>query len=376
MKLKNKVRQKLNRIWWYSTLLFRGDDLLTYKSCDYLIIGHDHDKSLRFNSKKCSPILDFLEGNMLLGRVEYLGKPGSKLKLDTFNSYKRVNIQYLLFKLLFILKGTGFADRAFWRFILKKTKPKCVLGIQIPPLLCMEATLMDIETINVQHGMIQSDIDYYKSINSDIELPSIFYCWDNISIKIARKKFKKQAFKEIGHPWHNQFLKSNYASTLYSRDLNYIKEVTNEKIAACISLQYDSEFNSNLIPKQVIDKLNHLKSHNYIFLVRFHPIAILSKGLKKLRNDFYENNKIKIDDCNIVDASCFPLPLLLPFMDVHLTKNSAVFLESQLYGIKTYYWDNDPDRLNEIKDYESLGALLFPISDLRLSKISDLRLSK
>lgn len=368
MKLKNQIRQKLTRIWWYSTLLFKGSDLFSLKLCDYLVVGHDHDKTFRFQSKQCSPILDFLETSYLDGNVEYIAKPGSKIKHSSFNTYRRVNVHYLIYRILFFVKGGDYAERAFWRFILNKTNPQYVLGIQIPPLMCMEATSRNIDTINLQHGMIQSDFDYYQYIKSDIELPSTFYCWDGISTEIGKNKFKNKEFKEIGHPLHNQFYNRNFAAEFYSKELKYLKEITKGKSVVCVSLQYDSKFNSNLVPKEVVETLNCLKSHDYIIAVRFHPIAIQLNGIEKLKSDFYVHNKLNFDDLNVIDASNFPLPLLLPFVNIHLTQNSAVFLESQIYGIKTYYWENDTKRLNELKDYEAFGALLFPIVEFDISK--------
>ena len=126
------------------------------------------------------------------------------------------------------------------------------------------------------------------------------------------------------------------------------------------------------LPKKVLYALHFLNENDCQILIRFHPVKLKTCGLSKVKRKFFDQTKLKIDNTNIHDVTHLPLPLILPLIDFHLTAFSAVFLEAEAYGIRSYYWTEQSYALKVINDYEVRGAKLLPFTKFNSELINSI----
>lgn len=73
----------------------------------------------------------------------------------------------------------------------------------------------------------------------------------------------------------------------------------------------------------------------YQWLIRLHPLTFKNKSeLKKFKSYLNEKFNFQIlKKINWFDATCFPLPIILKYVDFHITIESSVILDAELMNI-------------------------------------------
>ncbi|MCX8059001.1 MAG: hypothetical protein N3A58_06265 [Spirochaetes bacterium] len=339
---------------------------------------NDGDFGIKINNFYFSQIIDslkiyyFYEINFNKKFITIL-EPFSKKK-TLFNS-KKINFFHIVLKFIYKITKNDKLIVNFYKKILTNNNINKVIGIQPNEFICKASKLIGVEVYDIQHGFIQSSIRRYLKENSDsYKMPSGFIVFDKISEFILNNEIRKCKFVNffkvilIENPYYvffNNFenyiekLKdTNYYFNLidfYKKELNNINKIINkEKIKILITLQWDNS--SNIFLENIIDLINKIAEkdilrNKYQFFIRLHPLDL--SNLKKI--DYLKNKLNNYSD--FVDfkiSSNVPLFLILKYVDIHITRNSAVYLDCLNYKIKTYFVDSNISSDPEFVDYLNL----------------------
>ncbi|MGX5659521.1 hypothetical protein ACWKWV_07335 [Castellaniella ginsengisoli] len=318
----------------------------SFEKVDLLLTCHDVDRGSIVDGKPYAQITDsfafFAEMlgystltiakpySMLVGHRAH-GCPVSingKSLLMTLLSYSLLGIQRR--QLVLTLKTR------MWINLLRKTRPKLVVGVQPSEDLCAACKILGIKVYDAQHGVINSQHPWYTTRIKMLEkrlLPNGFLVWDETSKHgLSAAKEKGLDVLVIGHP---EFIR--YRHEKKSRfDATRIITEGQRPVHVLITLQwglgdiFSAPEEKGLMGNELIRAIKN-SDEKIKWHIRMHPVQ-MRKNYKKIYSDlllmFGDSKKIDIDD-----ATLNPLPIVLSSMDLHITYHSTVVIEAGWMGI-------------------------------------------
>ena len=330
--------------------LFHRNYIMKLKHVDVILTHQDADCAFIYNGTNYPPHIGSLIYNLEKLNMTWLviNGPSAQIhgRLHSFDAlsfnFSLAVTRYLsaLLKLVGVIKLSDYVKSIVWKFVLFRTKPILVIGIQPHPGLCIACMSSGIPVFDYQHGVINQSHWWYgieakkQPVN---HLPSGFLCWDQDSAEslLPWTTLKGIEVVSVGNLWIDRFIKNEKHDVLVSRSkrLNLLDE---NKINILVSLQWGLNIvhypSSDIwvMPSQLKIIIQET-SIKYNWLLRLHPKQQNDVHVKKyLEANFGSLKNVMWEECSMI-----PLPNVLMETDAHITDMSTVVTESYLFGIKS-----------------------------------------
>lgn len=331
---------------------WRYHELKKLGSADVLLICADGDRSYRFAGKKYAHLLDSVNELLMnkgLRTVTIADPYASVYGTQAFGNVVCINgmmarasyLHALIRRISTITTDNDPIIQA-WDKIIKKVKPRFIIGIQPSLELCFAAKQNNIWIADLQHGAL-SDTGYYglqyRSRVNQMGWPDCVLCWDKTSKAWLEKNLAGKVFAQmIGNPWFLRFIDNNPSDKLVKEAAAAMSHHKNDKPVVLVTLQWgqlQSAVNHEIgTSASLINYIKSKEGEKFTWWLRIHPVQLRGiEGqffLKKLSNEFNNNGNV-----SWTTASEHPLPLVLQHVDLHITLQSAVTIEAGWFGIKT-----------------------------------------
>lgn len=346
-------------------------DRQSYPEAKVLTIAHDNDRSLLYNSKWYSPIIDTLEDDLRQYDIECISVARiiSRIKGDL--SYGKAFSPEGAFARAFIVKRLqslwrtnrypySTMEEAIWGKIIDESKVQHVIAIQPSRELCVACHKRNVWVADIQHGVIADAHPWYgqsfRSQDPLEQLPHAFICWDKGSSSVIEKWAKTKGIDTfvIGNRWVRRFQYPQFQDPLVKTlqekfDAGGLNP--EQKPAILLALSWgEVNIPNGFMVDDVLHTIQHT-SNKYKWFIRLHPNQIKGfathEGIQFTK--FFEKN-LKCHAENYF-ATHTALPLLLNHVDIVLTWNSSVCIEAAQMGIKTALLDPRLRVNSKLEDY-------------------------
>ncbi len=280
-----------------------------------------------------------------------------KLKLHE-NTLKKLliiilNLPINLILLLFFQKFINL----FYYYLLEKTKAKYVLEIMPNISLCKACKKRDIKIMDIQHGAISLDHEWYlfrASQNPISNLkkysPTHYFVWDRESkeslIKIGNKA-NKIIITNIPKPNLNKSI---------SKELRELKQCFKSKLVL-VTLQYGKWYGknrNNVLPSEVVNALINVESTLIVF--KIHPMILKRERIEQAKNILSLRRHLN-KSSKIIISSNESLEQLIQISNLHITINSSSCIMASKYGIRTLIVDTNLDK-DQAKFYKRYKGII------------------
>ncbi|WP_318484965.1 hypothetical protein [Photobacterium leiognathi] len=354
-------------------ILIRIHNYKAFKNVDVLLTHQDADCALKIKDKAYPPHIGALIDELKKRNLTYIviNGPSAKIYGDNhyFNAYE-FNFSLLLTRTLsFLLDKINLSylgDKIKslpWRLILKRLQPKVIIGIQPHPGLCIASRNLNIDVYDYQHGVIDKKHWWYGGKCKTLPinwLPTGYLCWDQNSANalLELRNYSDSSCTVIGNLWVNSFKKNenNPLKNEFRTNLNFDKNKKN----VLVSLQWgleeyypDSDF---WVMPDTLKNIIKSRVSDTNWFIRLHPKQVYcdhaeaSKTLEYLQKEFGSLSNVEWSK-----STELPLPILLDYIDLHITDMSSVVIEAAMYGIRSAIMNPccSTGNLTNLYEYES-----------------------
>lgn len=163
-----------------------------------------------------------------------------------------------------ILKMKSLHLRRCWSEVIETTKPDVIIGIGLPQELLDESNIRGIQSIEIQHGIIDAStiLRYWPSAK-----PTKFLCWDEHTVRLAKEEGLNAV--NVGHPISlpdtEEVPPAKTIQGSISGDHEYF----------CVALSWglpNSEDPFGTLHPDLVQLVDNLVSLGYVPLFRVHPV--------------------------------------------------------------------------------------------------------
>ncbi len=270
-----------------------------------------------------SPIFLGLEWKMHVSnlRIHHLNKEYDNTHSPSFESY------------LWVFKLIGIDRKKAISITLKILNPKMLFLIDFDLELNFICNQLKVPVYYCQHGVInQNHFIWSNTSNCDFSV----LLWDKESGSVFDKKNKKFVVGNLFFEYLSSPASEVLRSLLYKEyDITFLRNNSKPKIL--VTLTWGNPDYDDFIPNEIIDSIRRNKN-NYHWLIRLHPCIWMDTSKlnffkKEFDNIFHTEDKDKIEWEN---SSKLPLPLLLEFIDYHVTIESSVIIDAAKLQIPSF----------------------------------------
>ena len=259
-----------------------------------------------------------------------------------------INLILLLFFQRFI--------NLFYCYLLEQTKAKYVLEIMPNISLCKECRKRDIKIMDIQHGAISLDHEWYLFRSNQHQLsnlkeysPTHYFVWDRES---------KESLIQMGNKANKIIItnipKPNLNKSI-SKELRELKKDFESKLVL-VTLQYGKWYGkkrNNVLPIEVVNALINMESTLIVF--KIHPMTLKRERKEQTKNVLFLRRHLN-KSSKIIISSNESLEQLMQISNLHITINSSSCIMASKYGISTLIVDSnlDKDQADFYKKYEGI----------------------
>ncbi len=334
-------------------------DHVRYACTEVVTIAHDNDRSLLYDGKYYSPLIDTIEDDLArLGiRCQSIARIISTIKghiaygnvVSPDGAFARALISKRV-KSLFSRGKYPFSqmEEKIWGKILDVTGARKVIGIQPSRELCAAAHKRDIWVADVQHGIIgEGHLWYgerYRANDPKEQLPDAFCCWDYGSQEVIERWASKKGIRAIatGNRWVARFqrpLPDDWLAAKLIERYRAEAAYVSGKPTILVSLTWGDVSVDNGFMFDGLRDVIQKTSDRIRWLVRLHPNQL--KGFAthegKRFPDYYRKNLAGHVEWSVTTRS--PLPVVLAHADLHISSFSSVGIEAAQMGVKSAMLD-------------------------------------
>jgi CDP-glycerol glycerophosphotransferase (TagB/SpsB family) len=234
---------------------------------------------------------------------------------------------------LFILGGIKHSARnrvlfRIYYIAISRYKPKIILGITLPPILCLAAHLNGVKTFEFQHGIgFKEEFDFQTVLQCS---PDLLLMWHETYTATALELGR--ASLTIGFPIERNQLKVS------QRPIPL--ELENSRVLITLSYSvYNSVDQFGYVHQQVADSIIQLNSIVEKITLRLHPAIEVDLEMIPWRRFSYrviKNSLLALfPEVNIEFSSEKPLADSLQENDIHISYKSSSIFEAAVLGVPT-----------------------------------------
>ena len=208
---------------------------------------------------------------------------------------------------------------SLWISLFLLVKPKIIFGIGIDQVILSVCKRMQIETVEVMHGLFDSVSSLFPFMNEpEIVKPGLFLGWHDDFTKMV---------ENLGIP----AVTIGYPNTLLQRIDPPLEDLPERKILVTLGWGYKVSVDLNgIMSPELYNYLEEIPSNNLKF--RLHPVSCNS------RKQILQNSKWlkkEFPDCSLVLPYDESLLESLSSCSFHVSHESSTFFEASLLGITT-----------------------------------------
>ena len=208
---------------------------------------------------------------------------------------------------------------SLWISLFLLVKPKIIFGIGIDQVILSVCKRMQIETVEVMHGLFDSVSSLFPFMNEpEIVKPGLFLGWHDDFTKMV---------ENLGIP----AVTIGYPNTLLQRIDLPLEDLRERKILVTLGWGYKVSVDLNgIMSPELYNYLEEIPSNNLKF--RLHPVSCNS------RKQILQNSKWlkkEFPDCSLVLPYDESLLESLSSCSFHVSHESSTFFEASLLGITT-----------------------------------------
>jgi hypothetical protein len=329
----------------------RIQELKKLSKADIVLFCADGNRGYLFEGKKYAQIVDSINDRLSGEGIKCLTIASPYSDFNSEEVYGNVvKVNGLITRAIFaraIKRAFGFHYNPFkcpvvraWGEILSRIDSKYIIGIQPSSELCLAAKECGILVADIQHGVLSDEGYYgmsYRENFAQMGWPDYILCWDKGSETWIQNRLGNLVKAIlIGNPWFHRFIKPNKNDKLVQEALEINRKrqlVTTILVTLQWGMNRFGSYHETGIPYELINFIKQ-KGQNCQWLFRLHPLQqkqdIKEKIFLQLESLFIGFNNIFWENC-----SDEPLPIVLSYIDLHITSHSAVTIESSWFGIKT-----------------------------------------
>lgn len=326
-----------------------------YPFASVLSVAHDNDRSLLYNGKYYSPLIDTIEDDLAkLGtRCVSVARIISTIKGDSAYAsvvspegrFARALIQKRLLGLLIRDRYPySTLEEKTWGSVLDKTGAKKVFGILPSRELCAASHKRGVWVADVQHGVIADTHPWYgkafRGGDPAEQIPDAFLCWDVGSAEVLAKWAPEKGARThvIGNRWLARFV-ANREDDVLVRELiaDYKGHATakDNRRNILVSLSWGEDNIPNGFMVEGLEAAIRETSHRYRWLIRLHPNQVRGFATHEGPKFVEYFNEALVGRAEWEQATRAPLPVVLRGIDLHISWQSSVTIEAAQMGIKT-----------------------------------------
>lgn len=332
------------------------DSISSLQGAEVLITRHDADCGIDFKNKLYSPLADSVVDLLIKNNISFLtlATPYSKGRGHrAYGNPKVFNFRFFSVALIghflkiFIGEDASIEYRykkrvTIWTEILNVVKPKIIIGIHPEPELCLAAKNSFIPIYDLQHGVVAvNNWPYAKKLTETVTTatPTGVLCWDDSSCRAASSWALEHNIQVInaGNPWYERFAKPNEKDLVVNELFSKKRHFNNGRKTILVSLQWglkdlyykDIDFNG-FICNQLQSVI--VASNQFNWLIRLHPVQLRGNNISHCR-EYLDKVFGAFDNVEWAEASSIPLPLLLSYVDLHITDSSSIVTEAAWFSI-------------------------------------------
>lgn len=208
--------------------------------------------------------------------------------------------------------------------------------------LCIACSLLEIKTIDIQHGVMSSVHPAYSRWNnvpsSGYEiLPNTFWVWSESEAQVINEWAIRQETPHRAVTVGNQWLKMQFTDEhpiINSKLINLLDTIINPNMnSVLLTLQPLGGLERSL-PDYIIKEMQRTR-YSWKWFIRLHPGMRLQVDIWKKFLELHCSDACYELDC----SSSMPLHTLLRYMDLHVTQSSSVILDANLIGVPSIITD-------------------------------------
>ena len=208
---------------------------------------------------------------------------------------------------------------SLWISLFLLVKPKIIFGIGIDQVILSVCKRMQIETVEVMHGLFDSVSSLFPFMNEpEIVKPGLFLGWHDDFTKMV---------ENLGIP----AVTIGYPNTFLQRIDLPLEDLPERKILVTLGWGYKVSVDLNgIMSPELYNYLEEIPSNNLKF--RLHPVSCNS------RKQILQNSKWlkkEFPDCSLVLPYDESLLESLSSCSFHVSHESSTFFEASLLGITT-----------------------------------------
>jgi len=349
-----KIRSAACFAWKY---LFTRDP--HFSECDVLAFYHDNDKGDEVSGKGYSKIIDPIIESISRKNYRVLAFtfPGCNLTAEkSFHhcySYEKLKLKEILINRLIKIK---IFKKIFAKYlispeeeILKKAKPKIVIGIGLSPEICAAAKSLKIPAWEIGHGFgYNAPIPWGWDIKKDKYLPDGIFLYDIKSVNTFEQA-KRLKVLLVNHPYYSTLANKSSKLALESEKYDHkIKIRSRGKPAILISLtwgyagdhgphiQYKNILENGYYPECLLELIQKSRDE-YHWFIRVHPIHLRNR---KKYSKLFDNLKELVRHFKNIDweiSSTCPLSSVLGNVKGLICMSSMTSYDADLFGIPVMF---------------------------------------
>lgn len=351
-------------------------DRINYEQTKVLTVAHDNDRSLLYNGKYYSPLIDTMEDDLAKRGIQCISIARIISRIKGSLSHGKVRspegrfARALVIKRFIGLISKGkypysYMEEAAWGDILDVTKARRVFGIQPSRELCVACHKRGIWVADVQHGVIAERHPWYGAkfrAHDPLEyLPDAFLVWDYGSERVIKKWAHPRgiATKVIGNRWVARFMRQSTDDELVKNlfgKFNCEAEGFGARKRILVSLSWGESNIPNGFICEGLEAVIKKTAHQYAWLIRLHPNQVKGFAEHEASNFMRYFNSVLKGSAEWELATKYPLPVVLQNVDLHISWWSSVCIEAAQFGVKSALLNPRLREVDPIRDSYEYAA--------------------
>lgn len=345
-------------------------DTIDYERTRILTLAHDNDRSLFYNGKYYSPLVDTIEDDLARADVRCVSVARiiSAIKGDlSYGNARSPEGRFARALVMKRLKGLfvrgrypySHMEERTWGKILDVTQAQKVIGILPSRELCVACRKRGIWVADVQHGVIAERHPWYgekwRSIDPVEYLPHTFLLWDYGSERVIRKWSERKGIVPtvIGNRWVARFMKEEPHDRLVQELVARFRSEAppDERPTILVSLSWGDYNIPNGFIAEGLQQTIRNTSKRYRWFIRLHPNQLkgfASDESKRFFRYFADNIE---GHAQWQLPTRYPLPVILRNVALNISWMSSVCIEAAQMGVRSALLNPRLRCADEIGDY-------------------------
>jgi hypothetical protein len=340
-----------------------ADSLDSLDNADALLICHDVDRGDKLEGKAYSRVIDSVAGRLhgygwttIQFALPYSVLTGGR----AWGRPRSANRSYLR-RTLVDRAGRVFGNTRLGRIlqlygsrqdlyagVIRSSSPAVVMAIGCPPDLCRAAREEGVRIVEILHGLGYHEVPWGWMARHEEALPHAILSFDPVSTATF-SSLEPRGVKvfQVTNPWFDQFIDPGQRRSLPSEWKERPRWIPDDLKVILVSLmwgyagdhgpyeEYAGLLENGLFPEALLEAISNTRDTIH-WLLRLHPVQARSPHiLYRQQRAWLSRICERRANCEWVRPSETPMPVMLPYVDGHVTMSSMAAYDCAYFGVPT-----------------------------------------